>query len=111
VLVCGIMVIQIRPLALGLLGIAENLPLVSRFAISLHEFYESSYELLGLKNLAVAVGRPGAGGGQPGGDVGFGRRFAARVGGLGRIDSILPLWFGVAHSRIGLSAMVTEARG
>jgi uncharacterized protein (TIRG00374 family) len=56
VLVGGIILIQIRPLALGLLGIAENLLLVSRFAHSLHEFYESSYELLSLKNLAVAVG-------------------------------------------------------
>jgi len=56
VLVGGIIVIQIRPLALWLLSIAENLPLVSRFAHSLHEFYESSYELLRLKNLVVAVG-------------------------------------------------------
>ena len=56
VLVGGIIVIQIRPLALWLLGVAENLPLVSRFATSLREFYESSYELLSLKNLAVAVG-------------------------------------------------------
>jgi glycosyltransferase 2 family protein len=56
VLVGGIIVIQIRPLALWLLGIAGRLPLVSRFAHSLREFYESSYELLSLKNLAVAVG-------------------------------------------------------
>jgi glycosyltransferase 2 family protein len=56
VLVGGIIVIQIRPLALWLLGTAEHLPLVSRFATSLREFYESSYELLSLKNLAVAVG-------------------------------------------------------
>lgn len=56
VLVGGIVVIQIRPLALWLLGIAEHLPLVSRFAHSLREFYESSYELFSLKNLAVAVG-------------------------------------------------------
>ena len=52
----GIVVIQIRPLSLWLLGIAERLPLVSRFAHSLHEFYASSFELLRLKNLAVAVG-------------------------------------------------------
>jgi uncharacterized protein (TIRG00374 family) len=56
VLVGGIMVIQIRPLSLWLLSVAEHLPLVSRFAHSLREFYESSFELLSLKNLAVAVG-------------------------------------------------------
>ncbi len=52
----GIVVIQVRPFSLWLLGIAERLPLVSRFAHGLHEFYESSFELLRLKNLAVAVG-------------------------------------------------------
>lgn len=36
VLVGGIVVVQIRPLSLWLLGIAERLPLVSRFAHSLH---------------------------------------------------------------------------
>ena len=56
VLIGGISVIQIRALSLWLLGIAEHLPLVSRFAHSLHEFYEGSFELLNLKNLAVAVG-------------------------------------------------------
>jgi uncharacterized protein (TIRG00374 family) len=56
VMLGGIVVIQIRPLSLRLLGIAERLPLASRFAHNLHEFYESSYELLQLKNLAVAVG-------------------------------------------------------
>jgi uncharacterized protein (TIRG00374 family) len=55
-MVGAIVVVQIRPLSLWLLGIAERLPLVSRFAHSLREFYESSYELLSLKNLAVAVG-------------------------------------------------------
>jgi uncharacterized protein (TIRG00374 family) len=56
VILGGIVVIQIRSLALWLLGIAERLPFVSRFAHSLHEFYESSFELLTLKNLAIAVG-------------------------------------------------------
>jgi uncharacterized protein (TIRG00374 family) len=56
VMLGGIVVVQIRPFSLWLLSIAERLPLVSRFARSLHEFYESSYELLSLKNLAVAVG-------------------------------------------------------
>jgi uncharacterized protein (TIRG00374 family) len=56
VMLGAIVVIQIRPLSLWLLGIAERLSLVSRFAHSLHEFYESSFELLRLKNLVVAVG-------------------------------------------------------
>jgi uncharacterized protein (TIRG00374 family) len=55
VMLSGVVVIQVRPLSLRLLGIAERLPLVSRFAHSLREFYESSFELLRLKNLAVAV--------------------------------------------------------
>ncbi len=55
-MVGGIVVIQIRPLSLWLLGVAERLPLVSRFAHGLHEFYESSYQLLTWKNLGVAVG-------------------------------------------------------
>jgi uncharacterized protein (TIRG00374 family) len=56
VLVVGIIMVQIRPLALCLLGLAGRLPLVSRFAAELGTFYESSYELLKLRNLAVAVG-------------------------------------------------------
>jgi len=56
VMLGGIVVIQIRPLSLKLLGIAKRLPLISRFAHSLHEFYESSFELVRLRNLAVAVG-------------------------------------------------------
>ena len=53
----GIVVaVQIRPLSLWLLSLAEQLPIVSRLAHSLREFYESSYELLSLKNLIVAVG-------------------------------------------------------
>jgi glycosyltransferase 2 family protein len=56
VMLGGIVVIQIRPLSLWLLGVTEQLPLVSRFAHSFHEFYESSFELLRLKNLVVAVG-------------------------------------------------------
>jgi uncharacterized protein (TIRG00374 family) len=56
VLVVGIIMVQIRPLALWLLGLAGRLPLVSRFAAELGTFYESSYELLKLRNLAVAVG-------------------------------------------------------
>jgi uncharacterized protein (TIRG00374 family) len=51
-----IIVVQIRSLSLWLLSVAGRLPLVSRLAHSLREFYESTYELLSLKNLVVAVG-------------------------------------------------------
>lgn len=55
-LIVGITVVQVRPLALWLLDLAGRIPLVSRFASELEAFYESSYELLKLKNLAIAVG-------------------------------------------------------
>lgn len=51
-----VIVVQIRPLALGFLRQGERIPLVSRFAHSLYEFYESTYRLLGVKNLLFAVG-------------------------------------------------------
>ncbi len=51
-----ILVIQIRPLALWMLRLGERLPLIKRFAHSLHEFYESSYTLFRPRNLTIAVG-------------------------------------------------------
>lgn len=52
----GIIVIsQIRPLALGLLGWGERLPIISRFSHHLHEFYEGMYQLFGLKSTLIAV--------------------------------------------------------
>lgn len=48
-------VVQWRPLALWLLGIGERLPVIARFATVLHEAYESTYRLLGLRNLLFAV--------------------------------------------------------
>jgi uncharacterized protein (TIRG00374 family) len=47
--------IQIRPLALWVLATGERLPIVSRFAHALREFYESAYRLLSLRNLLFAV--------------------------------------------------------
>jgi uncharacterized protein (TIRG00374 family) len=55
-LVAGIVIVQIRPLALRLLALLGRLPLISRYAVELESFYESSYELLRLKNLVFAVG-------------------------------------------------------
>jgi glycosyltransferase 2 family protein len=51
-----IVVSQIRPLALGLIGVGERLPLVARFSHHLHEFYEGMYQLFGLKSTLLAVG-------------------------------------------------------
>ncbi len=48
-------VIQYRPLALKLLGWGERLPVVRRFALGLHEFYESAYVLLSFRPLLLAV--------------------------------------------------------
>lgn len=45
-----------RPLAMAVIGIMERLPLISRQAHLLHQFYESSNILFSPKNLAVAVG-------------------------------------------------------
>lgn len=50
-----VVVVQIRPLALGLLDHGDRLPIVSRFTSSLREFYESTYRLLSLRNLLFAV--------------------------------------------------------
>lgn len=47
---------QVRPAALWMLGVGERLPMVSRFSRHLHEFYESMYQLFGLKSTLIAVG-------------------------------------------------------
>lgn len=49
---------QIRPAALFLLGLGEKMPLVNRFAHQLREFYEGSFALLrpGVMLLAVLLG-------------------------------------------------------
>jgi glycosyltransferase 2 family protein len=52
----GIVVLQIRPLCLRLLGKLGRLPLLGRFARDFELFYESSYRIVRLPNLAVAVG-------------------------------------------------------
>lgn len=46
---------QIRPLARRLLAFGERLPLVNRFAHSLHEFYEGSFALFKPSSTLVAV--------------------------------------------------------
>jgi uncharacterized protein (TIRG00374 family) len=55
VFVVFIIVVQVRPLALWLLGIGERLPVVKRFASHLHKFYESTRIVFGLRNLLIAL--------------------------------------------------------
>ncbi len=56
VLLAVVLISQVRPLALWLLGIGERLPLVKRFAHSLHLFYEGSFSLFRPTALLIAVG-------------------------------------------------------
>lgn len=57
-LVLVVILSQIRPAALFLLGVGEKLPLVNRFSHSLREFYEGSFTLFrpGVLLLAVLLG-------------------------------------------------------
>lgn len=51
-----IVVSQIRPLALSLIGLGERLPFVGRFTPALHEFYEGSFALFRPKANLIAFG-------------------------------------------------------
>lgn len=57
-LLATVVLSQIRPAALFLLGLGEKLPLVNRFAQHLREFYEGSFALFrpGAMLIAVALG-------------------------------------------------------
>ncbi len=86
VLVGGIVAIQIRPLFRWLLGMAHRLPVLGRFAGSLEELYESSYELFRPDVLMAAVGL---------GVLGWAGEclgFALILGGLGLDLSWLLVW-------------------
>ena len=48
-------VIQIRPLAIWVLGWGEKMPLARRFVSHLHTFYESSYIIFGPRNLSISL--------------------------------------------------------
>lgn len=50
-----IIVVQVRPLALWVIGIGERLPVIKRFAGQLHSFYESTRIVFGLRNLLIAL--------------------------------------------------------
>lgn len=58
ILLTAIVISQIRPLALALIGLARRLPVVSRLADQLHEFYEGTYALFrpGTTLTAVCLG-------------------------------------------------------
>ena len=51
-----IVIIQIRPLAMRVLAIGKQLPIVSRFADHLSSFYESSYLIFRPRNLLISLG-------------------------------------------------------
>jgi glycosyltransferase 2 family protein len=55
-LLAGVVISQIRPLALALLALASRLPLIGRFADQLHEFYEGAYSLFRPRATLTAVG-------------------------------------------------------
>lgn len=55
VFVVFIIVVQVRSLALWLIGIGERLPVVKRFASHMHTFYESTRIVFGLRNLLIAL--------------------------------------------------------
>jgi len=54
-MVTGITILQIRPLCMALLRALGKLPLVGRYARHFALFYESSYKIVLLPNLALAV--------------------------------------------------------
>lgn len=56
ILVGVVVLSQIRPLALWLLGLGERLPVVRRFAHALREFYEGSFALFRPRSIALGVG-------------------------------------------------------
>jgi len=56
VMVLGIIVLQIRVLALGILDIVSQVPLIKRLVPWLRTFYLSSYKVLQLKRLIPTIG-------------------------------------------------------
>lgn len=56
VIIAVVTLLQFRPLVLRLLNYGARLPVLSRFAHSLHTLYDATYELLRLKNLLIGLG-------------------------------------------------------
>ncbi|GIV65124.1 MAG: TIGR00374 family protein [Bellilinea sp.] len=56
VLLAGIIISQIRPLALGILAFAERLPLIGKAVPALREFYEGSFVLFRPQAALMGVG-------------------------------------------------------
>ena len=53
--VLTVILIQIRPVALRILGFGKHLPVVRRFADHLYSFYESSYLIFRPRNLMISL--------------------------------------------------------
>jgi uncharacterized protein (TIRG00374 family) len=56
VILGGVIISQVRPLAIWSLNVGEKLPFISRFIHHLRTLYETTYELLRFKNLVIGVG-------------------------------------------------------
>jgi uncharacterized protein (TIRG00374 family) len=56
IMAAGVFIVQFRPLAMWFLQLGERLPIISGFADRLRTLYESTYELLRMKNLTIGVG-------------------------------------------------------
>lgn len=54
-LLAGVVISQIRPLALGVIGFAERLPLIKRLAHQLRDFYEGIYALFRPRATLIAI--------------------------------------------------------
>ncbi len=55
IIAVGIVILQIRPLCLRLLALLIRLPVLGRFARDFSLFYESSYKIVSLPSLIIAV--------------------------------------------------------
>ena len=50
-----VVVVQVRPLAMYLIGVGERLPVIRKFAAHFHTFYESARRVFGLRNLIIGI--------------------------------------------------------
>jgi uncharacterized protein (TIRG00374 family) len=56
ILLAAVITLQVRPLAMRVLEIGDQLPVMNRFTNQFHTLYESTYELLRMKNLLIGLG-------------------------------------------------------
>ena len=56
ILLAAVITVQIRPLAMWVLKVGDRLPVVKRFSKQFHTLYDSTHELLRMKNLFIGLG-------------------------------------------------------